>query len=506
MTIYLPISDFLYELFPEAKGKGDDALVAAIRASYTHGDAAPEVVVRDGMVEVTVNFHKASGNAADLQRAIGLCERGDYARARPILQQLAERDPSNSEVHRILGQISSDEGNQDAAIDHLIDALRWDPKNQYALTMMGNIWAKHRDDIDTAMKYYEQALVADPDDHVAANNIGTNMLQLRKYDEAQRWFDRAMSINASYPNTRFGLSILCEQRGDLTSAFNEAIEAMKLNPRRDELAKQSFAQAGSIARKLIALGKGSEIVDRFAQELEASSGKKILLEVDRHIPTAAKLEVAENYDREEHVVRFKPDYPNVEHLQAHELFHLKFIVEARAANANMLFVSRKKHREAFIRSLEKHVTKLNQMGYGEETLANYLTALYEGITRQVHNAPIDLFIEQGIHDDFPEMRPYQFQSLWALLGEALHATTEPSIVELTPPSVLSKSKTFNLLLAYQFKELYGVDMTAAFKASAAERTMADRFYAEFVEYRSDREGGEEYEVVDHWGHDLQLEA
>lgn len=242
MKIYHPISDFLYEIFPQAKDGGIEALVAVIRDFYTHGDSIPEVEVRDGVIEVTVNLGKLTGNASDFRKAVALCEKGDYVRARPILEQLAQRDPTNSEVHRILGQISSDEGDHDAAIDHLIDALRWNPKNPFALIMMGNVWARYRDDIDTAMKYFEQALVVDPHDHIAANNIGTNLLQLRRYDEAQKWFDRATSINPSYSNTHFGLSILSEQRGDLTSAFQEAVEAMKLNPRRDELAKQSFGR------------------------------------------------------------------------------------------------------------------------------------------------------------------------------------------------------------------------------------------------------------------------
>ena len=43
-----------------------------------------------------------------------------------------------------MGQMLSDEGDQDEAINYLIDALRWDSKNAWALLMMGNIFAKFK--------------------------------------------------------------------------------------------------------------------------------------------------------------------------------------------------------------------------------------------------------------------------------------------------------------------------------------------------------------------------
>ncbi|MBK8669134.1 MAG: hypothetical protein IPN89_06580 [Saprospiraceae bacterium] len=65
--------------------------------------------------------------------------KGKYADAKPILKKLIEKNPAISEYHRIMGQILSDEGDQDEAINCLIDSLRWDSKNGWALLMMGNI-------------------------------------------------------------------------------------------------------------------------------------------------------------------------------------------------------------------------------------------------------------------------------------------------------------------------------------------------------------------------------
>ena len=104
---------------------------------------------------------------------------------------MISKNPTNSEYHRILGQIYSDDGNQELAIDTLIDALCWDSKNTYALTMMGNIIAKHRKDIPTAMKYYNQVIEINPKDHLAINNIGANLLQQNNFDQAKEYLEKA---------------------------------------------------------------------------------------------------------------------------------------------------------------------------------------------------------------------------------------------------------------------------------------------------------------------------
>lgn len=58
--------------------------------------------------------------------------------------------------------------------------------------------------------------------------------------------------------------------------------------------------------------------------------------------------------------------------------------------------------------------------------------------------------------------------------------------------------------ALQFKELYGIDMIADYKATPIELKTAKDFYEEYKEYNEDREPGEEYELVAHWAEDLKL--
>jgi tetratricopeptide (TPR) repeat protein len=404
-----------------------------------------------------------------------------------------------------MGQILSDEGDQEEAINCLIDALRWDSKNGWALLMMGNIFAKFKDDVPTAMKYYDQALVANPNDNITINNIGANLMQQGKLEEAKKYFWEAIRINDKYPNTHFALGMIAEMEADLQSAFYSTIQAIKLNKNKDVLYQNSVRQAFEIAKKIIATDVGKKIFREYRHKLEFEGDKRIDIVQDEEIPTAAKFEFAENYEREVHIVRYKPSYPAVEHLIMHELVHLDFVIQARKDDLNQLFISNQSHKTQFITGLEPTIKKFNKMGISEKSIADYCSNLFEGMNRQIFNTPIDLFIENFLFTEFPDLRAYQFVSLYTMLQEGLKAVTDKKIVELSPKDIISKSKVYNLVNAIQFKELFGLDFIRDFNATPSESKHANDFYEEYLQYKDDKEPAEEYELVLHWAEDLKLD-
>jgi hypothetical protein len=54
------------------------------------------------------------------------------------------------------------------------------------------------------------------------------------------------------------------------------------------------------------------------------------------------------------------------------------------------------------------------------------------------------------------------------------------------------------------RDLYGIDLLDKYGASKIERTQAESFYEEYQEYRKDKAPGEEYELIQHWAEDLQI--
>ena len=486
-------------------GGGKNLIINELENYYSFGPFKPLVKIEGDYVIIEIDTQIIISQESEYRKIVTLCEKGNFTEAKPLLNNLLTKNPANSEYHRIMGQILSEEGDQEEAINCLIDSLRWDSKNGYALLMMGNIFAKFKEDIPTAMKYYDQALIANPEDNITINNIGANLLQQGKLEEAKKYFWEAIKINDSYPNTHYALGIIAEMESDLHSAFYSIIKAIKTNKNKDILHNNSINQAIEIAKKIIVSDDGKRIFRKFRHKLEIDGEKKIDIIQDEEIPTAAKFEFAENYQRDVHIVRFKSSYPAVEHLIMHELVHLDLVIQARKENLNQLFVSNQEHKTQFIKGLETTVNKLIKRGIPENSVANYCSGLFDGLNRQIFNAPIDLFIENFLFNEYAELRPYQFLSLLTMLKEGIHAVTENNIVELSPKDILSKSKIYNLVSALQFQELFGVDFIKEFNASSSELKTAKDFFEEFQQYSDNKEPAEEYELVLHWAEDLKLD-
>ena len=371
--------------------------------------------------------------------------------------------------------------------------------------MMGNIFARHKDDIDTAMKYYDQAAKINPNDNIALNNIGASLMQLGKIEEAKKYFREAIKINNKYPNTHYALAIIAESEGDLSSSFYSSIQAIKMNDKKDGLYQNSLKHAVDTSSKIIKSAIAQKIFKDYKNKLEYECEKIIEVISDNDLPTAAKIEFAEVHKRDGHRIKYKPSYPAVEHLLMHELVHLEFVIEARKEGINQLFVSTQQQKAIFIKSIDADIKRFNKLGFSDTSIAKLCGDLFDGINRQIYNTPIDLFIEDYLYNEFPDLRAYQFYSLFNLVKEGMNAVTHKEIVELMPKTVLSQSKIFNLITALQFRDLYGINLINDFKATGLELNQANKFYKEYLEYKDDRQPAEEYELVVHWAADLKLD-
>jgi tetratricopeptide (TPR) repeat protein len=268
MQIFHKIDDFFFTIFPEAIEGGKSLIINVLKKYYAYGSLIPEVEVTQDLVKVTLDVQSIFSQENEFKKAVKYCEQGKYAYAKPILQNLIAQNPSHSEYHRVLGQIFSDQGDQDEAINCLIDALRWDSTNGWALLMMGNIFAKFKSDVPTAMKYYDQAQIVNPKDNITINNIGANLMQQGKLEEAKKYFYEALKINDQYANTHFALGMIAEIEADLQSAFYSTIQAIKLNKNKDILYQNSVRQAFEISKKIFEADTGKKILKEYKHKLE----------------------------------------------------------------------------------------------------------------------------------------------------------------------------------------------------------------------------------------------
>jgi len=507
MIIVHRIDDILFDLFPKVKAgkQNKEKLIEELKRYYSWGPYKPEVKIKRDYVEVIFNEKLAVLHKERYEYVVKLCDEGRFKKAEREIRQLIKEAPNVSEYHRILGQIKSEIGQQGEGINSLIDALRWDPSNEWALIMMGNILAKYKNDIPSALKYYQKVLDINPQNNIALNNVGANLMKMGKTAEAIHYFNKAIKLNPDYPNTYYALAMINESIGEYNKAFDFVLKAIDKNPKKDDLFNSSMSLAIKIAQVLINSNDGLSIVKAFAAKLEFEYDRKIVVQKDSSIPTAAKIEIAENHGKDVDVVKYKPDYPAVHHLVMHQLVNLYFICQARKEGCSKIFLTNNQNREGFIRSLESHAIQLNKKGFSAEMLSNYYNSLFDGINRQIFNTPIDLFIEEFIYKEYKDLHPHQFLSLLALTQEGIKAVTDKDIIELAPLQVLSKSKIYNLVAAIHFKSLYGVDLINEHDPSQEEWVLAKSLYDEYLSYHVDKIPGIEYELIQSWAEKLKLE-
>jgi tetratricopeptide (TPR) repeat protein len=506
MKIIHKIDEFLFTLFPELIGGSNDLINNELEKYYTYGPYKPKVGINEDWVTIEIDIPTILAQDADYQRTVALCEQGNYAAAKPILKNLIAQNPTISEYHRILGQIHSDEGNQEEAINCLIDALRWDSKNGWALLMMGNIFAKFKSDVDTAMKYYDQALASNKADHITLANVAYILLQDNKIEQAKKYAYEAQKLKADYPNSSFILSLIAKQENDYHSAFYSIIQVLKHAKAGDELHQNAVKQAFEIVKQLTEVSSGKEIFFAYRSQLEKLGGIEINIFKDDEIKTAAKIEFAERYHREKHLVKYKSSHPAISHLVMHELVHLDFAIQARKEKRNHVFLSTPKNKENFLETIPETTLKLRKMGVEESMQEKFIDGIFDGLNLQCYNTPIDVFIEDFLYQNYPELRPYQFLSLYNLLQEGVEAVTDARVLEIAPENVVSKTKIYSLVNALQFRELFGLNILAQFNASAAELQQAETFYAEFSNIKEKRQPGQEFDVVKNWAKALKMDA
>jgi hypothetical protein len=188
----------------------------------------------------------------------------------------------------------------------------------------------------------------------------------------------------------------------------------------------------------------------------------------------------------------------------HELLHIQFYYDARQINENKLFTSKNEKIQEFKRQYAKDINGLIKKGYTADLVDKMFDQLFHGILLQVFNAPIDLFIEDLIYRRFPALRPQQFLSLYKMGTEAYEAVSNSKAADLVPAEIILQSKIYNVIGARHTDELMGTRFEEKYKTTLKEKELVNAFWVEFLEYRNDREAGEEYELVQHWGEDLGL--
>jgi tetratricopeptide (TPR) repeat protein len=498
-------SEFLKAIFPDIDIHDNEVIRKVLTIYYSRYGHTPKVEIDGDSITISLPDSVQEQYPNEFYKAADLCTAKKYGEAIPIFEQLIEANPNVSEYHRNLGQAYEELGEYNNAIDSLIEALRWNPKNNWALLLMGNIYLKSENDTQTALTYFDQIIEADPKNYLALSNIGGIFLRLDKLNLAERYFKSALKVNPAFVNALHGMGITEMRKNNTLKAFNFGVTGLKAcQPKDSQMKEVLYDFLLSASNQYFKEGSKMDLVADYITQLENVSGKEIQIQVNKDLKVNAKIEIAENYDRNYHLVSYRPDSPRIEHLICHELTHLKLILQARETNENLLFSSDQNHSNNFQKLMEPAIKKLSSDGLPEENIKGFVESVFHGLNSRVFNAPIDLFIEDLLHSEFKELRPYQFISMIDMDKLSLQAVTDQQILDITPSTIISKVKVYNALTARQTDNLYGTSLESRYPLSHKEKGLLDQFWNEFLEYRNDREPGEEYELVQNWANDLEL--
>ena len=505
MQIIHKLDDFFYTLFSISESADQDKIISVVKKYFTGGEIQSEVRIDDDSVIIDINTPEFPTQDAELKKVKLLCGKKKYAIAKPILIKMIRKNPMVAEFHRLLAHIELIEDKHYDAMNLFMHALRIKPDTPDCAYSVGKILLGFRDDVQQAIKYFDRAIAINPANCAIQADFALIFMEHGKDDVAKRYFSESLALNPEFANALYGLGGLAYKEGDLLSAFEYFTKANKSNPKNDEFALSFIERTFTIAYEIVKANPGTKIYEKFKAELEAKIGKKVEIEYNSQMKLFIVLELAEEYNRDTHIIKANPDAIAIDYFILHSLVKLDLIYQAKEANLNKLFISAQTHKSEFFELLIPLVEKLESKGWDEREINAYLDNLYFGTINPTINIPIDLFIEEYLYHNYPEFRPYQLVSMMYLVKDSSNKFSNTELMQIASDYLLSISRIYLMLFAMQLRTLYHFDEIAKYKATPKELKIATDFYKEFLQLKDDKQPGIEYELVRRWAETVKID-
>lgn len=465
-----------------------------------------EVTIDGDFVKVKVDQKDLEQSQKEFNEITALCEKRQFKEAHSRLEQFLKKHSRHSEGYRILAQMEMEAGNIDKAIDIDIEALRCNPKNIWALILMGNLYSKYKDNYEIGRTYYDSVLKYSPDNFIAINNVAALMMENEDYESAIPLFEKSLEGDKKYANAYYGLAVCYYNQRENQKAFDTALKGCLLanirseNPQvMDELHKIMLASAHAIVESTNYMN----VVLGIKDEIEMKYNQKIEIVKDDTLDLSAKLEYGPTHHRDYHLIKYNPKKPFMEHLAIHEMMHLQMNLEADKVNNNKVIISNNDNVIAFRTKYAAWIKKLVNR-FEHSKAMNLVEQIHRGYMLQVMNCPLDLFVEKRMYDKYPIVRAIQLLSLMEQETYNIKAIKGSENSKFVPLDIVQNSKVMNIVTSMHFEHLFGLRFYQEYKPTRAQFDQAKDFYDEFLAY-DDYKPGEEYELVEYFMDSLHAE-
>ena len=465
-----------------------------------------EVTIDGDFVKVKVDQKDLEQSQQEFNEITALCEKRQFKEAHSRLELFLKKHSRHSEGYRILAQMEMEAGNIDKAIDIDIEALRCNPKNIWALILMGNLYSKYKDNYEIGRTYYDSVLKYSPDNFIAINNVAALMMENEDYESAIPLFEKSLEGDKKYANAYYGLAVCYYNQRENQKAFDTALKGCLLadirseNPQvMDELHKIMLASAHAVVESTNYMN----VVLGIKDEIEMKYNQKIEIVKDDTLDLSAKLEYGPPHHRDYHLIKYNPKKPFMEHLAIHEMMHLQMNLEADKVNSNKVIISNNDNVIAFRTKYAAWIKKLVNR-FEHSKAMNLVEQIHRGYMLQVMNCPLDLFVEKRMYDKYPIVRAIQLLSLMEQETYNIKAIKGSENSKFVPLDIVQNSKVMNIVTSMHFEHLFGLRFYQEYKPTRAQFDQAKDFYDEFLAY-DDYKPGEEYELVEYFMDSLHAE-
>lgn len=472
---------------------------------FTIEGSKPDVIIEGDFVIVRMDDKEIQEAEKKFAKVTALCDKGQFSQAKIAVEEFIKQHPRFSDAYRLKAQLYMQEGKIDDAIDINIEALRCNPRNGWALLLMGNLFGKYKNDIKTAENYYNKILEYCPNNAIACNNIAAVMMERNEYDKAISIFKHVLDINDKYGNAYYGLALAYYNQKDFKNAFEYALAgSLKADRQRENpnVLEELHKLMVVAAKNLVSTTNYINVMLGIKDAIELDTKNRIEIEEDDKLEVSAKLQYGKVYNRDYNLVKYNPKMPYMEHLVIHELMHLDMALEASKRGHNMIVFSNNDNKLAFRNKYALWINNIvNKIGHSKAM--GVVDKLQDGLMVQIMNCPLDLFVEKRMYDKYPIIKAAQLLSL--MNQETLN---QESIMKgqqsIFPQSIVNASKIMNIVSSMHLERLFGLRFYQNYKPTKAEFETAKDLYEEYLAYE-DYKPGEEYELVQYFAETLGME-
>lgn len=481
---------------PPFKADSLDAMEYSILGFFKAEDSSRPQLERisDHEIKVSIDERKAQKAQKQFDKAVEHSNAHKFNSARFALREAIGLWPYNSEYHRLLAQVTMEGGDLEKAQDSCLDALLLDDKNLWALLLMGNI-LNAKGNTEAADGYFSKILQYHPDNALALNNLGGIYCKQGKYAKGKELFEKSLSIDPENLNPYYGMALTQYRMQDYAGAFDwtmqglekgsERPENMAMRPLLIQLAKDASSKLDDDSAML------SKAMD-VALELGQKYGKPVKLQKDENQPFMAHLEFGDFYGRNYHIIKYRQQGHFI-HLVLHELMHLEMMEEAKAARKLLKIGFKQENFDLFLDKFTPSLQKVVKL-MGEAKAGQFAKQLFTGISQQVMNNPLDLFVETKIYEQHPQFRPVQFSSLYDMEETNLKAIKDSARSEYIPAEIKSASRCLNMISSLFLERHYHCSLFKNFSTSELDDEFARLSYNKFERAWNSHSAGSEYEL------------